>query len=106
MAWLADSAVELMPSQEETGLDPTIHNQMTGNQRALEVRKEPSRSRWKRPAIPTIPMVAAANKPMYGSISFGCVARPYLSLGVQEKPVEKFQGQQSVNLGCVIAIAL
>jgi hypothetical protein len=41
-----------MPNHEETGLDPMIQSQITGSQRALEVRTELSRLRKKSPAIP------------------------------------------------------
>ena len=34
-----------IPNHEETGLDPAIHSQATGNQRAMEVRTDLSRSR-------------------------------------------------------------
>ncbi len=37
---VGDSVSGLTPSQTETGLDPLIHNQITGSQRALDVRTE------------------------------------------------------------------
>src|SRR5271156_2661515 len=40
------------PSHKETGLDPAIESQMTGNHRALELRVDLSRSRKNSPAIP------------------------------------------------------
>jgi hypothetical protein len=42
-----------IPSQAEGGLDPLSHSQITGSQRAFEVRAELSRSSQKRPAMPT-----------------------------------------------------
>jgi 2-keto-3-deoxy-galactonokinase len=46
--------VTVIPNHMETGLDPIIQSQMTGNQSALEVRTESSRLRKNNPRIPIL----------------------------------------------------
>src|SRR5271154_4718162 len=50
----AFSEVAPTPNHMETGLDPIIQSQITGSQRALEVRTELSRLRKNNPAIPML----------------------------------------------------